>query len=147
MGSVLQQEELYDELANRIEAEDGPGTKRVFRQLLDAGRPRQEIVSHISRLIEQRTPDKTHANDSEEIRWPKPQSLDGSADRLSLNPEIARTEADPIRRAGTSYELSPEPQITAGSEQLEKPLSQTAAGEREDAIKGFEEPRGALSFG
>ena len=53
MGGVLQPEELYDELANRIEAEDGPGTKRVFRQLLDSGRPRQEIVSHISRLIEQ----------------------------------------------------------------------------------------------
>ena len=54
MGAVLQPEELYDELANRIAAEDGPGTKRVFRQLLDAGRPRQEIVSHISRLIEHR---------------------------------------------------------------------------------------------
>jgi len=147
MGSVLQPEELYDELAKRIQAEDGPGTKRVFRQLLDAGRPRQEVVSHISRLIEQRPPDKTHANASEEIRWPKPQSLDGSADTPSLNPEIARAEADPIQRAGTSDELSREPQKTAGSERLENPLSQTAAGEREDAIKGFEEPRGALSSG
>ena len=173
MAAVLQPEELYDELAKRIEAEDGAGTKRVFRQLLDAGRPRQEIVSHISRLIEQRSPDKTLANGSEEIRWPKPQSLepsqieahnkpsalpntpvsnaadqrlDRSAERTSLNPEIARTEADPVQRAGTSYELSPEPQITAGSEQPKKPLiSQTAAGEREDAIKGLEERRGGLS--
>ena len=170
MGSVLQPEELYDELANRIRAEDGPGTKRVFRQLLDAGRPRAEIISRISRLIEQRSPDKTLANGSEEIRWPKLQSLepsqveeqrkpsawtdtpvsnaadqrlDGSAERTSLNPEIARTEADPVQRAGTSYELSPEPQITAGSDQPEKPLMrQTAGGERENAIKGFEESEG-----
>ena len=175
MAAVLQPEELYDELAKRIEAEDGAGTKRVFRQLLDAGRPRQEIVSHISRLIEQRSPDKTLANGSEEIRWPKPQSLkpsqveeqrkpsawpntpisnaadqrlDGSAERTLLNPEIPGTPANPVQRAGTSYELSPEPQITAGSEQPEKPLMrQTAGGERENAIKGFEEPRGGLSSG
>src|SRR5438270_6942990 len=126
MGTVLRPEELYDELANRIEAEDGAGTKRVFRQLLDAGRPRQEIVSHISRLIEQRSPDKTLANGSEEIRGPKPQSLkpsqveeqrkpsawpntpisnaadqrlDGSAERTSLNPEIPGTPAEPVQRA------------------------------------------------
>jgi len=140
MGGVLQPEELYDELANRIAAEDGPGTKRVFRQLLDAGRPRQEIVSHISRLVEQRRPDKNLANDSEEIRGPKLQSiepsqseehekpsawrntpisnaadqrLDGNEERTSLNPEIAATQAGPVQRAGTSDELSPEPQITA----------------------------------
>jgi hypothetical protein len=114
MGAVLQSEELYDELANRIRAEDGPGTKRVFRQLLDAGRPRAEIISRISRLIEQRSPDKTLTNGSEEIPWPKRQSLepsqveehnqpsawtdtprsnaadqrlDGSAERTSLNPD------------------------------------------------------------
>ena len=174
MGAVLQPEELYDELANRIRAEDGPGTKRVFRQLLDAGRPRAEIISRISRLIEQRSPDKTLANGSEEIRWPKLQSLepsqveeqrkpsawtdtpvsnaadqrlDGSAERTSLNP-ILGAPADPVQPAGTSYELSPEPQITAGSEQPEKPLMrQTAGGERENAIKGLEEPRGGLSSG
>ena len=174
MGAVLQSEELYDELANRIRAEDGPGTKRVFRQLLDAGRPRAEIISRISRLIEQRSPDKTLANGSEKIRWPKLQSLepsqveeqrkpsawtdtpvsnaadqrlDGSAERTSLNP-ILGAPADPVQPAGTSYELSPEPQITAGSEQPEKPLMrQTAGGERENAIKGFEEPRGGLSSG
>jgi len=133
MGAVLQPEELYDELANRIRAEDGPGTKRVFRQLLDAGRPRAEIISRISRLIEQRSPDKTLANGSEEIRWPKPESiepsqieehkepsawpntpisnaadqrLDGSAERTLLNPEIPRTPADPVQRAGMSYDQS-----------------------------------------
>src|SRR5437764_11792729 len=154
MAAVVRPEELDDEPANRREAEDGSGTKRVFRQLLDAGRPRQEIVSHISRLIEQRRPDKTLANGSEEIGWPKPQSiepsqieehkepsawpntpisnaadqrLDGSAERTSSNPEISGTPADPVQRAGMSYELSPGPQITAGSEQPKKPLiSQTA---------------------
>jgi hypothetical protein len=175
MGAVLQSEELYDELANRIRAEDGPGTKRVFRQLLDAGRPRAEIISRISRLIEQRSPDKTLTNGSEEIPWPKRQSLepsqveehnqpsawtdtprsnaadqrlDGSAERTSLNPEIPGAPADPVQPAGTSYEVSPEPQMTAGPEQPEKPLMrQTAGGERENAIKGFEEPRGGLSSG
>jgi hypothetical protein len=171
MGAVLQPEELYHELANRIAAEDGPGTKRVFRQLLDAGRPRQEIVTHISRLIEQRRPDKTLANDSEEIGGPKPQSiepsqseehkkpsawpntpisnaadqrLDGKEERTSLSPEIAATQAGPVQRAGTSDELSPEPQITAVSEEPEEPLvHQKAAGDPENAIRSVEEPRGA----
>src|SRR5947209_4664015 len=174
MGS-FQPEELYDELASRIEAEDGPGTKRVFRQLLDAGRPRPEIVSRISRLIEQRSADKTPANGSEEIRWSKPQSLepsqveeqrkpsvwtdtprshaadqrlDGTGERTSLNPEIPGTPVDPVQRAGASYERSPEPGITAVSEQREKPLvNHGAAGEREDAIQSFEEPGGGLSSG
>src|SRR5881392_3345998 len=44
------------------------------------------------------------------------QRLDGSAERTSLNP-ILGAPADPVQPAGTSYELSPEPQITAGSEQ------------------------------
>jgi hypothetical protein len=174
MGAVLQPEELYDELANRIAAEDGPGTKRVFRQLLDAGRPRQEIVSHISRLVEQRSPDKTLANGSEEIRWPKSQSiepsqieehkkpsagpntpisnaadqrLDGSAERISLNPEIAGTQVDPVQRDGTSDELSPKPRITAVSEQREEPLVDQEANGPENEIRSFEERRGGLSSG
>jgi hypothetical protein len=173
VGAIVKPDELYDELANRIQAEDGPGTKRVFRQLLDAGRPRAEIISRISHLLEQRSPDKTLANGSDEIRWPKPESLepsqieehnkssawpntpvsnaadqglDGGAERTSLNPVLTGNPADPVQRAGTSCELSPEPQITAGSEQPEKPLiCQTAAGEREDAIKGFDARRGGLS--
>jgi len=173
MGGVLQPEELYDELANRIEAEDGPGTKRVFRQLLDSGRPRQEIVSHISRLIEQRSTDKTPADGSEEIRWAKLQStepsqieehkkpsawpntpvsnaadqrLDGSAKRTPLNSEIPGAPADPAQHAGTSYELSPAPQITAVPQQPEKPLvDQNAAVDPEKAIRSFEERRGGPS--
>ena len=175
MGGVLQPEELYDELANRIEAEDGPGTKRVFRQLLDSGRPRQEIVSHISRLIEQQSTDKTPANGLEEIRWAKLQSiepsqieehkkpsawpntpvsnaadqrLDGSAKRTPLNSEIPGAPADPAQHAGTSYELSPAPQITAVPQRPEKPLfDQKAAGDPENAIRSVEEPRGNPSSG
>ena len=51
-------EELYDELARRIHAEDGPGTQQVYRQLVNAGCLRQEILSQISRLIEKRGLDK-----------------------------------------------------------------------------------------
>jgi hypothetical protein len=175
VGAVIKPEELYDELANRIKAEDGPGTKQVFRQLLEAGRPRPEIISRISRLIEQRSPDKTLANGSEEIRWPKPQSLessqveeqrkpssgpntpasntadqrlDGSAERTSLNPERPWTPADPVQRAGTSYELSPEPQTTTVSKQPENSVAnQAAARDPENAIKDFEGRRGGLSSG
>lgn len=174
MGAVLQPEELYDELANRIAAEDGPGTKQVFRQLLDAGRPRQEIVSHISRLIEQRSTDKTLANGSEETRWQKPQSLepsqieqhkkpsawpntpvsnaadqrlDGSAERTPLMSELLGAPLDPVQRDGTSDELSPEPQITAVSEQWEEPLVDAKATGPENEIRSFEERRGGLSSG
>ena len=45
-------EELYGELAKRIHAKDDEGVRRVFRELLDTGRSRQEIVSEIVRLIE-----------------------------------------------------------------------------------------------
>src|SRR5205823_14670418 len=130
MAAVLQPEELYDELAKRIEAEDGAGTKRVFRQLLDAGRPRAEIISRISRLIEQRSPDKTLANGSQEIRWPKPESiepsqieehkepsawpnnpisnaadqrLDGSAESTLMNPELTSTTAEPLTPSHMSF--------------------------------------------
>ena len=45
-------EELYGELAKRIHAKDDEGVRRVFRELLDAGRSRQEIMSEIVRLID-----------------------------------------------------------------------------------------------
>src|ERR1043166_2056334 len=49
-------EGLYDELTKRIHAKDDEGVRRVFRELLDTGRSRQEIVSEIVRLIEAKSP-------------------------------------------------------------------------------------------
>src|SRR5439155_25720675 len=49
-------EGLYDELAKRIHAKDDEGVRRVFRELLDAGRSRQEIMSEIVRLIDAKPP-------------------------------------------------------------------------------------------
>ena len=69
-------EELYDELARRIHAEDGPGTQQVYRQLVNAGCLRQEILRQISRLIEKRGLDKACTNVVGEIRWPKPQRME-----------------------------------------------------------------------
>lgn len=122
----------------------------------------------------QRSPDKTLANGSEEIRWPKSQSiqpsqieehkkpsagpntpisnaadqrLDGSAESISLKPEIAGTQVDPVQRDGTSDEGSPEPQIPAVSEQREEPLVDQKATGPEDEIRSFDERRGGLSSG
>jgi hypothetical protein len=52
-------EELYDELAKQIDAGDDAGARRVFQELLTTGLARQEIVSQISRLIENRSAGKT----------------------------------------------------------------------------------------
>ena len=167
-------EELYDELAKRIHAEDGPGTQKVYRQLVNAGCPRQEILSQISRLIEKRGLDKPPTNVMGEIRWPKLQPIepsqteahqnsgarpdaatvnaagqwqDVSAGRTSRNREIARTEPDRAQRAGGSSELSPEPQETAASGYPGKALiSHKGAGDRENAIQSFEQSRG-IFFG
>lgn len=163
-------EALYDELAERIHAGDGPGTQQVYRQLVNAGCPRQEILSQISRLIEKRGLDKPSTNVMGEIRWPKPQPMepsqteahqnsgarpdattgdaadqwqDVSAGRTSRNPEIAWTEPDRAQRAGGSSELSPERQETAASGYPgEALISHKGAGDHENAIQSFEECRG-----
>ena len=62
-------------LGNGFEPKMVQAPGEFFRQLL-AGRPRQEIVSQISRLIENRGLDKAIANGTEEIRWPKRQSME-----------------------------------------------------------------------
>jgi hypothetical protein len=166
-------EELYDELVKRIHAEDGSGAREIYRQLLDAGRPRQEIVSEISRCIEKQSPDKTQANVLHEIRWPKPQSLEPSqteahqkantwpdtpiraaadrrldvrAERTLLSTDILRAEPDTAHRAGAACELGPEPQKIPVSGHRKKPLiSRKGPGDGENAIQSFEEHRGTLS--
>jgi hypothetical protein len=45
-------EELYRELAACMHAKDDKGVKRVFQDLLDTGRSRQEIVSEVIRLLD-----------------------------------------------------------------------------------------------
>ena len=45
-------EELYNELAKHVHAKDDTEVRRVFRELLDTGRSRQEIVSEVVRLVE-----------------------------------------------------------------------------------------------
>jgi hypothetical protein len=166
-------EELYDELAKRIRAEDGPGTQQVYRQLVNAGCPRQEILSQISRLIEKRGLDKASTNVMGEIRWPKPQPMepsqaeaqqnsgarpgaatgdaadqwqDVSAGRTSRNPEMAWTEPDTPQRAGGSSGLSPERQETAFSGYSREALiNHKGVGDDENAIQSFEECRGIFS--
>jgi len=166
-------EELYDELARRIHAEDGPGTQQVYRQLVNAGCLRQEILSQISRLIEKRGLDKASTNVVGEIRWPKPQRMEPSktephqnsgarpdapignaadqwpyarAEGTSPSPEIAWSEPDRAQRAGGSSELSPERQETAASGYPgEALISHKNAGDHENAIQSFEECRGIFS--
>jgi hypothetical protein len=47
-------ERLYVELATCIQAKDDKGVKRVFRELLDIGRSRQEIVSEVVLLLDKK---------------------------------------------------------------------------------------------
>ena len=170
---ISKPEELYDELAKRIDAEDGPGTRQVYRQLLDAGCPRQEILSQISRLTEKRGLDNPPAKVTEEIRWPKPQPMEPSqaeaqqnsgarpdaatgdaadqwqgvsAGRTSRNPEMAWTEPNTPQRAGGSSGLSPERQESAFSGYSREALiSHKGVGDHENAIQSFEECRGIFS--
>ena len=72
MQTSEKSEELYDELAKQIDAGDDAGARRVFQELLTTGLARQEIVSQISRLIENRSAGKTTPNGTEEIRWLRP---------------------------------------------------------------------------
>lgn len=135
-------EELYDELAKRIQAEDGTGARQVFRQLVQAGRSRQEIVTQVSCLIEKRSADKTHANRMEALCWVRPNR---SIEKTPLGAQIAHSEGDPAQRARAPDELRPETQGNAGSGQPEKPLTdQKATADRDNAIQSFEERRGAL---
>ena len=127
--------ELYDELAKQIDAGDDAGARRVFQELLTTGLARQEIVSQISRLIENRSAGKTTPNGTEEIRWLRPHGstrasrtqehkhrFDISAEKPPPSPEIARTDADPAQHAGEASEFSPEPQA-APSGEPERPIS------------------------
>src|SRR5256885_13466120 len=57
-------ERLYDELAKRIHAKDDEGVRRVFRELLDAGRSRQEIMSEIVRIIDAKPPNHGENSDN-----------------------------------------------------------------------------------
>ena len=58
---------LYDELAERIRAQDDTGARRVFHELQKTGRSRQEIVAEVSRLIENVSADKPLGTSTGEI--------------------------------------------------------------------------------
>lgn len=167
--------ELYDELAERIRAKDDTGVRQVFRELLEAGRPRQEILDEVARLIHGPSKGRSFTNDMEELRWVKPQRssepsqseehkkpnawsispikgtdrqrLDVSAEKTALGTQITQTGADSAQRTGASSEFIPEPQTSAVSGQPEKPLTdQKAAANVENAVESVEARRGG-SFG
>jgi hypothetical protein len=164
--------ELYDELAERIHAQDDTGARRAFRELQKTGRSRQEIVTQISLLLEKRDGGMSVAKGTEEISWlgprrsiePSPAEehqkpsawshtpikdtqhrFDIPVEKTSPRPEIAPTDADRARRAVAPHELSPEPQATAVSGEPEKPLTnEKAAADGENATQSFKERRGAF---
>src|SRR6185437_2201139 len=141
--------ELYDELAERIHAQDDTGARRVFRELQKTGRSRQEIVTQVSLLLEKRGGGMSVAKGTEEISWLRPRRsiepspaehqkpsawshtpirdahhrFDIPLEKTSPRPEIAPTNADRDRHAVAPHELNPDPQATA------------VAGEREKALK------------
>ena len=166
--------ELYAELAERIHAQDDTGARRAFRELQKTGRSRQEIVTQVSLLLEKRGGGMSVAKGTEEISWLRPRrsiepspaehqkpsawshtpikdaqhGFDIPVEKTSLRPEIAPTDADRDRRAVAPHELNPDPQATAVSGELAKPLTkQRASADGENAIRSLEENRGAFSLG
>src|SRR5262249_13004519 len=63
-------EELYDKLAKEIKAKDDAAARRGFREVLNNGFSRQEIVLRVSHLIEQRSAGKIGGTDK--IGWLNP---------------------------------------------------------------------------
>jgi len=162
-------DELYEELANKIEARDDPAARRAFQELLKTGRSRQEVVIQVSRMIEERSAGNSGVSGTKETSWLRPHRsfgasqlegpkkpsawadtatengadqhrLDSDVEKTSLG--IARTDTDPAQRADVPSQLSPEPQTIAPSADSEKPISEhKTADVREPAIERLEEPR------
>ena len=65
-------EDLYDELAKQIEANDDAAARGIFQELLNNGFSRQEIVVRVSRLIEKRSAGKTGGVPTDKIGWLRP---------------------------------------------------------------------------
>ena len=120
-------EGLYDDLAKRIHAKDDEGVRRVFRELLDAGRSRQEIMSEIVRLIDAKP--QNHGENSDKgivgarrafepsqtewrqkpSTWPDSRARNGAGqqgfgfgiEKIPPRPEPAQLESAPAQRAAT----------------------------------------------
>jgi len=160
-------DELYEELANKMEASDDPAARRVFQELLETGRSRQEIVIQVSRVIEKRNAGNLGVS-GRETSWLEP-SLFSGASRVEgpKNPSawstptthstdqhgfgvgvenaslgVARTETAPAQRADVPSQLSPKPLTIAASAEPEKPISEhKTADVSEPATECFEERR------
>jgi hypothetical protein len=166
--------ELYDELAERIHAQDDTGARRAFRELQKTGRSRQEIVTQVSLLLEKRGGGISVAKGTEEISWLRPRRsiepspaehqkpsawshtpikdtqhrFDIPVEKTSPRPEIAPIDADRARHAVAPHEPNPNPQAIAVSGEPEKPLTkQKPAADGENAIQSLEENRGVAFFG
>jgi hypothetical protein len=154
------EKELYDELADRLDAQDDTGARRVFHELQKTGRSRQEIVAQVSRLIEKRREDKPLGKSTGEIPWLRhrepstwshtpfirPQHrFDIPVAGTSGEPELPPTGDDTSQRAGAPDERSPAPQPTAASGVPEQPLTnQKTIAHTENAIHSGEWRQGAL---
>ena len=159
--------ELYEELANKIEARDDPAARRAFQELLKTGRSRQEIVIQVSRVIEKRSAGNPGVSGTRETSWLRPHRSSGASqddglkkprawsdtpttngtdqDGFGIGIEkvsrgIARTDTDPAQPADVPSQLSPKPQTIAASADPEKPISEhKTADVREPAIEPLEE--------
>jgi hypothetical protein len=164
-------DELYDELANKVEATDDSAARRVYRELLKAGRSRQEIVLEVLHVIEKRSAGNPDVGGTRETSWlsphrsfgtsqiegikkrnagPDPPTTSGAnryrsdigVEQASLG--IARTDTDPARRADVPTQFSPKPQTTATSKD-EEPISERKTAQvREPAVEPPEERRDAF---
>jgi hypothetical protein len=100
-------EELYDELAKQIEANDDAAARGIFQELLNNGFSRQEIVVRVSRLIEKRGAGKTGGAATDKIGWLRPHlPLEPSASDARKRPDASGPASRPNARHVNSAEKS-----------------------------------------
>jgi len=63
-------EQLYRELATHMHAKHEKGVRRVFRELLETGRPREEVLAGVIRLLDDKPRPEHQAPNGIEQRWP-----------------------------------------------------------------------------
>src|SRR4051812_8938441 len=143
-------EGLYDELAKRIHAKDDEGVRRVYRELLDAGRSRQEIMSEIVLIIDAKPPNPGENSDNGIVgarrafvpgqtewrrkprTWPDSRATSDAGqqgfgfdpEKIPPRPEPAHPEAAPAQRASDTSGTA----LTRAAESRPKEIDQTELG-------------------
>jgi len=150
-----QVQRLYCELETHIHAKDEKGVRRVFRELLGTGRSREEIVSQVIRLLDQKPSASDVASNGTDRHWRTeptasvgpsqvgryqspaawpdiaPQFADDAADRKALGPSSNRAPLEPGLRQ------------QAGGDQQERPKASQSENGPHSVLESSSPDKGA----